>query len=196
MVVGNRHTTHADRAFRPFHSFGNRLVRFLINRLFRTNLTDIMSGLRVMSRAFVENMSVLSSGFEVETEITINALKYGSVIREVDIAYGERPAGSFSKLHTLRDGARVLKTIFVIFKDYKPFLFFTTASLVVLVVSLAAGTVVIREYLQTRLVGRLPLAVFASGSMIFSMILLVTGLLLDSINRRFDELHHLINKRR
>ena len=92
MVVGTRLETYTDKSFRPFHTFGNKLVKSLINKLFRTNLKDIMSGLRVMSRAFVKNINIMASGFEVETEMTIKALKYGYMIKELDISYKERPA--------------------------------------------------------------------------------------------------------
>jgi glycosyltransferase involved in cell wall biosynthesis len=195
MVVGNRLETYTRAAFRPLHTFGNKLIRFLINKLFRTNVKDVMSGLRVMSRAFVKNINIMSSGFEVEIEISIKALKYGYVIREVDINYRERPAGSVSKLNTLKDGMLVLKTIFIIFKDYKPLLFFTACSGILLGISLSSGFVVIREFLETRYITHVPLAIFASGAMILSIILFVTGVILDSVNRRFDEIYHFIRSK-
>jgi glycosyltransferase involved in cell wall biosynthesis len=195
MVVGNRLKTFTGNAFRPLHTFGNKLVRFLINKLFKTNLTDIMSGLRVMNRAFVKNINIMSSGFEIETEMTIKALKYGYVIKETDINYRERPAGSHSKLNTVRDGMLVLKTIFIIFKEYKPLLFFSAFSGVMLLVSALSGYVVVDEFFKTRYIRHVPLAVFAAGSMILSIILFVTGIILDSINRRFDELYNFIRSK-
>lgn len=195
MVVGNRLKTYTGKSFRPLHTFGNKLVRFLINKLFRTNLKDIMSGFRVMSRAFVKNINIMSSGFEVETEMSIKALKYGYEIKETDINYRERPAGSFSKLNTLKDGVLVLKTIFIIFKDYKPLLFFSVSSGVLLLISLLSGSVVIKEFLETKYIARIPLAIFASGTMILSIILFVTGIILDSANRRFDELYNFIRNK-
>ena len=189
MVVGTRLETYTDKSFRPFHTFGNKLVKSLINKLFRTNLRDIMSGLRVMNRAFVKNINIMASGFEVETEMTIKALKYGFMIRELDINYKERPAGSFSKLNTFKDGARVIKTIFIIFKDYRPLLFFSVVALFFLLISLLSGYIVVDEFIETRYITHVPLAIFASGTMILAIISFVTGIILDSVNRRVDELY-------
>ncbi|MCU0600180.1 MAG: glycosyltransferase [Desulfobacterales bacterium] len=190
MVVGNRLKTYSDKSFRPFHTFGNKVVRFLINKLFKVSLQDIMSGFRVMSRDFVKNINITSAGFEVETEMTIKAIKYGYVIKEVDINYGERPPGSHSKLNTFKDGLLVLKTIFIIFRDYKPLIFFTSLAGFLLLVSLLSGSVVIFEFIETRYITHVPLAILASGAMILSLILFATGVMLDSIHRRFDELYN------
>ena len=195
MVVGSRLKTYTTHAFRPLHTFGNKLVRFLINKLFKSKLRDIMSGFRVMNRSFVKNINIMSSGFEVETEMSIKALKYGYVIKEMDINYGERPAGSISKLNTMKDGLLVLKTIFIIFKDYKPLLFFSVNSVILLLISLLSGFVVIKEFLETRYITHVPLAIFASGTMILSIILFVTGVILDSANRRFDEIYNFIRNK-
>jgi glycosyltransferase involved in cell wall biosynthesis len=195
MVVGNRLKMHTNQAFRPLHTFGNKLVRLLINKLFKSNLRDIMSGFRIMNRTFTKNINIMSSGFEVETEMSIKALKYGYVIKEMDINYGERPVGSISKLNTIKDGLLVLKTIFIIFKDYKPLLFFSVSSLVMLLISLLSGSVVIIEFLETRYITHVPLAIFASGTMILSIILFITGVILDSANRRFDEIYNFIRNR-
>lgn len=195
IVVGSRLKTHTDKAFRPLHTFGNRLVRFLINKLFGAGLKDIMSGFRVMSRSFVKNINLTATGFEVETEMSIKALKYGYVIKEVDINYRERPAGSHSKLNTITDGILVLKTIFMIFKDYKPLLFFSISSMIMLLISALSGSVVIGEFLETRYITHLPLAVFAAGSLILSVIVFVAGVILDSVNRRFDEIYNFIRNK-
>jgi len=195
IVVGNRLKTYYGKAFRPLHTFGNKLVRFLINWLFKSSLKDIMSGFRVMSRNFVKNINIMASGFEVETEMTIKALKHGYVIKEVDIQYRERPQGSYSKLNTFKDGLLVLKTIFIIFKDYKPLLFFSSVSMILFFISLLSGSVVVNEFIETRYITRIPLAIFASGTMILAIVFFVTGIILDSINRRFDELYNFIKKR-
>ncbi len=195
MVVGNRLKTYTDKAFRPLHTFGNRLVRFLINKLFGAGLKDIMSGFRVMSRSFVKNINLTASGFEVETEMSIKALKYGYVVKEMDINYRERPAGSHSKLNTVTDGILVLKTIFMIFKDYKPLLFFSVSSVILLLISLLSGSIVIREFVETRYITHVPLAIFAAGSLILSIIVFVTGIILDSANRRFDEIYNFIRNK-
>ena len=195
MVVGNRLKTYTTHAFRPLHTFGNKLVRLLINKLFKSNLRDIMSGFRIMNRTFSKNINIMSSGFEVETEMSIKALKYGYVIKEMDINYRERPVGSISKLNTIKDGLLVLKTIFIIFKDYKPLLFFSVSSVILLLISLVSGFVVIKEFLETRYITHVPLAIFASGTMILSIILFVTGVILDSANRRFDEIYNFIRNK-
>jgi glycosyltransferase involved in cell wall biosynthesis len=195
MVTGNRLKTHAEKSFRLFHAFGNKVVRGLINKLFKARLKDIMTGYRIMNRAFVKNINITSSGFEVETEMTIKALKYGYVIKEVDLMYRERPAGSQSKLNTFTDGMLVLKTIFIIFKEYKPLVFFSILSGIMLLISLFSGWVVVDEFIRTRYITHVPLAIFATGSMILSIISLVTGIILDSVNRRFNELYNfMVNK--
>jgi glycosyltransferase involved in cell wall biosynthesis len=196
MVVGNRLKTFKEKSFKPFHIFGNHLVKFLINKLFKTRLSDIMSGFRVMSRAFVKNINVMSPAFEVETEMTIKALKYGYIIKEVDVEYGERPEGSCSKLHTVKDGVSVIKTIFIIFKDYKPLFFFSVVSLILFLVSLVSGSVVITEFIETRYITHVPLAVFASGTGILSIIVFATGIVLDSVNKRFDELTNCVKNKK
>jgi len=196
MVAGNRHENYSEKSFRPFHTFGNKLVKNMINKLFRTRLKDIMSGFRVMNKAFVKNINIMASGFEVETEMTIKALKYGYVIKELDINYKERPAGSYSKLSTFKDGIKVIKTIFNIFKDYRPLLFFSIISLLFLLISLLSGYVVVNEFIETRYIRHVPLTIFASGTMVLSIISFVTGVILDSINRRFDELHSYIRRNR
>ena len=195
MVVGNRLKTYTTHAFRPLHTFGNKLVRFLINKLFKSKLRDIMSGFRVMNRSFAKNINIMSSGFEVETEMSIKALKYGYVIKEVDISYRERPEGSLSKLNTFRDGILVLKTIFIIFKEYKPLLFFSAVSGLILMISLLSGYIVIDEFFKTRYITHVPLAILASGTMILSIILLITGIILDSMNRRFEEIYNFIRNK-
>jgi glycosyltransferase involved in cell wall biosynthesis len=195
IVVGNRLNNYTKRAFRPLHTLGNKLVRFLINKLFNSNLRDIMSGFRVMNRAFVKNINVMSSGFEIETEMSIKALKYGYVIKEVDVGYRERPEGSISKLNTFRDGMLVLKTIFIIFKEYKPLVFFSAVSGIMLMISLLSGSIVIDEFFKTRYITHVPLAIFASGTMILSIILFITGIILDSMNRRFEEIYNFIKNK-
>ncbi|MDR3581011.1 MAG: glycosyltransferase family 2 protein [Oryzomonas sp.] len=195
MVVGSRLSSFTKESFRPLHTFGNRLVAWLIDRFFGGSLTDIMSGLRVMNRDFVKNINITAAGFEVETEMTIKALKHNAVISEMAISYRERPQGSFSKLNTYRDGILVLRTILMIFKDYKPFLFFAGISLLLFILSLFSGAVVITEFLKTRYITHVPLAILASGLMILSMIFFITGVILDCTNRRFDEMYHFMRQK-
>jgi glycosyltransferase involved in cell wall biosynthesis len=195
MIVGNRLKTYTEKSFRRFHTCGNQLVKSLVNILFRSKLKDIMSGFRVMSKSFVKNTNIMAAGFEVETEMTIKALKNKYLIREIDINYKERPEGSFSKLNTFSDGFRVLKTIFLIFKDYKPLLFFSILALITFVFSFSAALIVIVEFIRTKYITHVPLAILASGTMIFSLVLLAIGIILDAINKRFDELTNFIKNK-
>lgn len=195
VVVGRRFETDTQQSLRRFHAFGNKLIKYLINTLFRTKLKDVTSGLRVMNRTYVKNINIMASGFEVETEMTIKALRYGYLIKEVDINYKDRPHGSYSKLNTIKDGTRVLITILAIFKNYKPLLFFTFIALSFLLLSLISGSVVIGEYIRTKYIEHIPLAILSSGAMILSIVFFVSGVILDSINNRVDELYNFIKNK-
>ena len=128
MVIGDRlSSTYFTENKRPFHNMGNRIVRSLINHLFHSNVKDIMTGYRAFSRLFVKSFPVLSKGFEIETEMTIHALDKNFLLEEIPVTYRDRPEGSESKLNTVSDGMKVLKTIASLFRDYKPLLFFSCA---------------------------------------------------------------------
>jgi glycosyltransferase involved in cell wall biosynthesis len=197
MAVGNRFHNHGyvNENKRLFHNFGNGLVRTLINRLFRVNLVDIMSGYRAFNKKFVKNWPVMSPGFEIEVEMTLHCLDKRFVLREVPIEYKDRPAGSFSKLNTFSDGLRVLRTIFSIFKDVRPFLFFGTLAVFCFVLGLGFGSIVLFEYYQTQYITRVPLAILSTGLMILSSIFLAIALILDSVVKlqKFNYEHRLIN---
>ena len=125
MVVGDRlSTSYFQENKRPMHGFGNRLIRWIVNCLFKSRLNDVTSGMRCFSYAFVKTIPILAEGFDVEIEMTLHALDKRFVIKEIPIQYRDRPQGSVSKLKTVSDGALVLKTIFALFRDYRPFLFF------------------------------------------------------------------------
>jgi glycosyltransferase involved in cell wall biosynthesis len=195
MVVGSRLERHSSLAFRPLHHFGNRLIRFIINNLFHVSLKDILSGYRVLSRQFVKGIPVLAVGFEIEAEMTLKALYYGYSIREIDIHYGERPEGSFSKLHTFKDGLKVLTVIFMIFRDYRPLLFFFFIGTILLLFGLVCGGIVIQEYVEARYIRRVPLAVLSASTVVAALLNYFTGLILDSLSRRFKEVVVLEKKR-
>jgi glycosyltransferase involved in cell wall biosynthesis len=186
MTVGDRisSTAYERQNSRRFHTFGNKLVIILINLLFNTRCNDALSGFRVFSRAFVESIPLMSTGFEVETELTLHCLDRKISFREIPIPYTERPIGSVSKLHTIKDGIRILKTIGRLFKDYKPLLFFTSLSSIFLLCSLLSGGAVISEYLRTSFITHVPLAILAAGSGLVSILLLCCGLILDTITRQ------------
>ncbi len=182
MVIGDRLTsTYFCENTRRFHSFGNKLVRFLVNRLFDSDLQDIMTGCRCMSREFVKTMPVLSSGFEIETEMSIHALDKGFLIRETPITYRDRSDGSVSKLRTFSDGARVIGTVVRLFRDYRPLEFFGLSGAIVGVLSIALFLIPLQEYLATGTVNRIPTLIFAVALGISSAIIIVCGVLLDSI---------------
>lgn len=192
MVVGTRLESHGDGAFRRFHGIGNRLVRACIGMLFGYPVRDVLSGYRVFSRRFVKSMPVLSRGFEIETEMTVFALSNGFVLSERTIAYGERPAGSESKLHTYRDGVRVLKTILFLFKDMRPLLFFGVLAALCILAGLGFGAFVVHEFTSTGLVTHPSTAVLAVAFTLVGVLSLATGLVLDTVNRRANEIQRLI----
>lgn len=194
MVVGTRLSNYSEGAFRRFHKIGNRLITSLINFLFNVRLKDVMSGLRVMNRKIVKGIDITTDGFEIETELTLKALKYKYKIKEIDIAYRERIKGSFSKLSTFKDGWRIIKTILFILKNYKPFMFFGFISALLALTSLLSGSVVVTEYVSTGYIKRVPLTILASGAMILSFVVFLTGVVLQSIGARFDELHAYLQK--
>ncbi|MFE9277962.1 glycosyltransferase family 2 protein [Paenibacillus glucanolyticus] len=183
MVIGDRlsNGSYFNENKRPFHDLGNNLVRSLINKLYRSNINDIMTGYRSFNKFYVKSFPAMSPGFEIETELTIHTLDKRFLIKEVPINYRDRPEGSFSKLSTLTDGFKVLKTIFTLFKDYKPLIFFVSWSTIFILIGLIIGLPVIFEYLKTSLVPRLPSAVLATGFMLLAIISLSCGLILDTV---------------
>ena len=167
VCIGDRlsNGTYAKENKRQFHGFGNSLVRFLINFLFKSNLKDIMSGYRAYSKEFVKNCPIKSKGFEIETELSIHSLDKNFLIKEIPITYKDRPEGSFSKLSTFKDGFKVLKTILWLFKDYKPLMFFSLISFLFFCFSLFFGIPVIIEYFENYKISKIPSAILATGLM-------------------------------
>ena len=192
MVVGDRlSSTYFQENKRPFHNFGNRIVRFLINHLFRSNIQDIMTGYRAFSYEFVKGFPVLSKGFEIETEMTIHAVDKNFKIVEIPVSYRDRPEGSVSKLNTYSDGLKVLKTIAMLFKEYKPFLFFGLFASLCLVLSLLLGIPVLLEFFNTGLVPRFPTLIAAGVFLTLAIVLWVTGIILEVIVKKHKELYEL-----
>lgn len=182
MVVGNRmaNNVYKNENKRPFHNFGNKLVLFLVNTLFGGNFKDTMSGYRAMSRDFVKYYPILVDGFEIETDMTLHALDKRFRVMEAPIVYRDRQDGSYSKLNTIKDGLRVLKTLARIMRYYRPLLFFTIFSLLFCITGIAAGIPVISEYLSTQYITHIPLAILAVGLEIFALLLFISGIILDS----------------
>lgn len=193
MVVGDRLTsTYFQENKRAFHGFGNILVRWLINHLFHSNVKDIMTGCRAFSRRFVKHFPVLSKGFEIETEMTIHALDKNFLVKEIPILYRDRPVGSSSKLNTVSDGIKVLKTILLLFRDYRPLLFFSFISLFCLGVGVLIFVPVFLEYLDTGLVPRIPTLIVSCFIMLFAMLMFFVGLILDVVIKKHRQLYELL----
>ena len=192
MVIGDRlSSTYFTENKRPFHNFGNKIVRFLINKLFKNKVKDIMTGYRAFSYEFVKSFPVLSKGFEIETEMTIHAVDKNFKLIEVPVNYRDRPEGSVSKLNTYKDGFKVLKTIAVLFKEYKPMSFFGIVSLLCLIISLILGIPVVVEYFNTGLVPRFPTLIVSCFGILMSLLLVVTGIILQVIVKKHKQLFEL-----
>ena len=193
MVIGDRlSSTYFVENKRLFHNFGNKIVRFSINFLFKNEVKDIMTGYRAFSYEFVKGFPVLSKGFEIETEMTIHAVDKNFKIVEVPVTYRDRPSGSVSKLNTYSDGIKVLNTIAVLFKEYKPFYFFGLISLLLLLLSLIFGVPVIIEFFETGLVPRFPTLIVSGVFLTLVFLFWITGIILDVIvkkNRQSYELY-------
>jgi len=183
MVVGDRQSggDYARENQRSFHGFGNGLVQWMVNNLFRAKLVDIMSGYRVFSRDFVKTYPVLAEGFQIETDMTLHALHKRMRIVEIPVAYKDRPSGSVSKLNTFSDGTRVLFAIAQIFRYYRPLAFFSVLSLVLLLLGLLAGAPVFDDWIQYRFIYHVPLAILATGMCVAAVMALGIGLVLDSV---------------
>ncbi len=182
MLVGSRVDEEAT-AYRPGHRLGNRLLTGFVAFLFGDTFKDMLSGYRVFSRRYAKSFPVSASGFEIETELTVHALQLRMPVAEVATRYGSRPAGSVSKLNTWRDGARVLFTIFKLFKNERPLAFFSLGFLASSFLSVILALPLFEEYLRTGLVPRFPTAILCTGLMLLGMILLACGLILDTVTR-------------
>lgn len=183
MTVGDRlsNGTYGEENDRAFHGFGNNLVRWLIKVIYGYAFDDVMTGYRAFNRIFVKTMPVLSEGFQIETELSIHAVDKRFRITDVPIDYRDRPEGSYSKLSTFGDGAKVLRAIASLFKDHKPMAFFGWLALILIVLGLIAGIPVIAEYFQTGLVPRFPTAILAIALVICGALSFTAGINLDTV---------------
>jgi len=195
MTVATRLHTYTDKSFRPFHVVGNQTVCGIINWMFKTRISDIFSGYRAFTREAAEQIPITARGFDVETELTLQALYRGLVIKEMSAPYRARPEGSFSKLRTFSDGFAVLLKLFLILKSYKPLTFFGLCSIALLVLGLAAGVRPVFEYFKYHWVYAVPSAVLAAAMVLLAFFTLGVGLILNSTNLRLLELEKLICKR-
>ena len=193
MVIGDRlSSTYFTENKRPFHNLGNKLVRFLINKIFDNNVKDIMTGYRAFSYQFVKTFPVLSKGFEIETEMTIHSVDKNFKLLEMPVQYRDRPQGSVSKLNTFSDGFKVLKTIAELFREYKPKFFFTIIALILFAISLIFGIPVVIEYFNTGLVPKFPSLIVSCIFLIMSLLFWVAGIILEVIVKKHKQLYELI----
>lgn len=180
MVIGDRlSSTYFQENKRPFHNFGNKLVRSSINGLFGAHITDIMTGYRAFSFTFAKTYPVLSRGFEVETEMTIHSLNNNLKLYEMPIQYRDRPEGSYSKLDTVGDGIKVMSTIFRMIREYKPLPFFGITGLIIGLIGVALTLSVMIDFLSTGIVARFPTLIGSVLLIIVGLLLIVAGIILD-----------------
>lgn len=196
IVAGEADTVVAIRdgeksAFPPAHVWGNRLFNLIVRQLFGHGLYDIFSGYRAFSRRFVKSFPAHSEGFEIETEMSIFILEQRIPMREISMAYGKRPEGSHSKLRTYRDGTRILITILRLFKEARPFAFFSIIATIIALASVVLALPVIYSWMQTGLVDRQPTLILCTGLAVLSALTFMGGMMLDSLARTYRETRHL-----
>ena len=196
MVVGRRMTPLDElrAAYRPLHQFGNRLVSCLIRKAFGSPIHDVFSGYRVFSRAFVKTVPLHATGFQIEVEMTLQALSKGYSVEETGVAYHSRPEGSVSKLNTYRDGLLVLASFVAICKDYRPALFFGSLAVLFAVLSLAAGLAPVSDYIFYQWVYHVPLAILATGLAVLAALSLCIGVILQTQLVYHNEMHRLVRQ--
>lgn len=186
MVVGDRlSSTYFEENKRPFHNFGNSIVRACVNYIFKSDIKDIMTGYRAFSYRFVKSFPVLSKGFEIETEMTIHAISMNMAVENVIVDYRDRPSGSESKLNTFGDGIKVLKTIFHLFRNYRPMQFFTMFACLLLLADLFVFVPAVWiPYCRTGLVERFPTLIVCGFVAIAAILSFFNGMVLDSIRQK------------
>jgi glycosyltransferase involved in cell wall biosynthesis len=182
MIVGARRP-HDDRAFRRGHSLGNQLFNWAANLLFGSSFRDIFSGYRVLSRRFVKSFPAVSKGFEIELELTVHAVDLRVPVVEAPVPYRQRPSGSHSKLRTIPDGMRIFWTLFLLCKEVRSLAFFSAWAALFVVISLMLGYPLVTTFLQTGLVPRFPIAIVATGLMLFAVVSVACGFILDSVGK-------------
>jgi glycosyltransferase involved in cell wall biosynthesis len=194
-TVAARLQEYGDNSFRKFHVAGNQLVCWIINRMFKSDISDIFSGYRAFTRECALMIPITSHGFDVETELTIQSLYRGMVIKEIEAPYGERPAGSFSKLRTLPDGMRVLLRMFLLMRSYKPLTLFGSVAIILFLFTLACSAPPAYELLEHHRVNSRACAILAISGFMLTCLSLSLGLVLSSVNLRLLELERVVIKR-
>lgn len=195
VAIGTRLADYESGAFRSKHTFGNKLFIWLIRAMFGVRTQDLFSGYRAFTQRFLDVSPLIAQGFEVETELSIQALAGGFLVSEIPVRYRARPVGNPSKLNTFRDGYRILVALLAFFRDYRPLMLFSSIALAFFLGSLAAGSMVVTEYMNTGQILRIPTAILSVGLALLGAVSTIGGLLLSSINRRSAELAALISRR-
>lgn len=195
MLVGVRLHKFEDESFRIFHQFGNKLVSGLISFLFNYKIQDVLSGYRIFSENYVKSVPIMSKGFEVETEMTLQAISKNYKVVEETVHYRSRPEGSYSKLNTYTDGFLVLKSIMLLLKNYKPIVFYGMIAAILALISIALGSFPIYEFVTTGFVKRVPTAILASSVAVLSVLVFSIGLILDTCSRYYLETFQQIKKK-
>ena len=190
MVIGSRLKAGAGSVFKLPNLVVNWTFRWLLNAIFRVHITDLLSGYRAMSRRVVKGLPFLSRGFESETELTVKCLERGYRVVEIPVRLTARPVGSHSKIHVIRDGVVILGTLFALARDYKPLTVFGLVGLLGIAMGFIPGAIVIQEYWATGKILRFPSAILAAGLVISGLVCLLTGLVLHTTARRFQELDY------
>lgn len=193
MAVGNR-LTSKKKGFSPSHRFGNAVFRYLLNYLFHTKFRDILSGYRVMKRDFYKNLPLMATGFEIETELTLQSLERDFRIMELPIRYRSRPEGSQSKINNFKDGSRIILTIISLLRDYRPIVFFGYIGSFFVVFGIIFGAIIIDEYYKTGFISRVPTAILSITLIIIGINALISGLILSAVNRRQKETEVIIKQ--
>jgi glycosyltransferase involved in cell wall biosynthesis len=194
-TVAARLQEYGDKAFRKFHVAGNQMVCWIINRMFRANISDIFSGYRAFTRECALLIPITAHGFDVETELTMQSLYRGMVIKEIEAPYGERPSGSFSKLRTLPDGMKVLLRLFLLMRSYKPLTLFGSVAIALFLGTIAAGVLPAIELVEYHRVNSRAAAILAISGFMLTCLSLALGLVLRSVNVRLLELERVVIKR-
>ena len=195
MTVAARLQEHSDKSFRKFHVAGNQLVCWIINRIFNSSISDIFSGYRAFTRDCFLSIPITSRGFDVETELIVQSLYRGMVVKEIEAPYGERPSGSFSKLRTIPDGIRVLLRLFLLLRAYKPLTLFGSVFIALMLAALSVGALPMSELILHRSVVSRAAAIFAISCGMLAFMSLSLGLVLSSVNQRLLELERVVIKR-
>lgn len=191
-MINAARVASSKAAYRPNHRFGNALLTRIVGAIFGRRFKDVLSGYRVFSRRFVKSFPAISSGFEIETELTVHALELRMPVAEIDTPYKERPAGSVSKLSTYKDGFRILKTILILIKEERPLQFFSVMAALFALLSLVLMAPIFMTYLDTGLVPRFPTAILASSLMILAFLSVVCGLILDTVTKGRREMKRIL----